>query len=149
MEGYEEDFIDILNFSRTLPAESLVGACRAELTDQRTTMSDYEEVFIDIQNFSKSLSIESSVGAYRTESTDQWPTSSGNTVNIPPRFNGSTSWFKYEELFDDWLDLTQLEAGKRRPALENRLVGDAAMYKGLLDRESLRAEDGVKYFKDT
>ena len=33
---------------------------------------------------------------------------------------------------DDWLDLTMLEAGKRRPALKNRLVGDAAMYKGLL-----------------
>ena len=62
---------------------------------------------------------------------------------------GQLRGFKYEELIDDWLDLTQLEAGKRGPALKNRLVGDAGMYKGLLDRETLRSEDGVKYFKDT
>ena len=42
-----------------------------------------------------------------------------------------------------------LEAEKRGPPLKNRLVGDAEMYKGLLDRESLRAADGVKYFRDT
>ena len=42
-----------------------------------------------------------------------------------------------------------LETGKRGPALKNRLVGDAAMHKGLLNRESLRAENGVKYFRDT
>ena len=64
-------------------------------------------------------------------------------------FGGSTSWFKCEELIGDWLDLTVLEAGKRGPAQKNKLVGDAAMYKGLLGRESLRAEERVKYFKDT
>ena len=74
---------------------------------------------------------------------------SGIIIKIPPFFDGPTSWFKYEELIDDWLDLTVLEAGKRGPALNNRLVGDAEMYTGLLDREPLRAEDGVKYFKDT
>ena len=68
---------------------------------------------------------------------------------IPPFFDVPTAWFKYEELIDDWLDLTQLEAGTRGPALMNRLVGDAAMCTGLLDRESLRAEDGVKYSTDT
>ena len=70
-------------------------------------------------------------------------------MKFSPLFDGSTSWFKYEELIDGWLDLTQLEAGKRRPALKNRLVGDATVYKGLADGESLRAEDGVKYFQDT
>ena len=64
-------------------------------------------------------------------------------------FDASTSWFKFEELIDDWLDLTVLEAEKRGPALKNRLVGDAEMYKGLLDRESPRATNGVKYFRDT
>ena len=54
-----------------------------------------------------------------------------------------------EELIDDWLDLTVHETGKRGPALKNRLVGDAEMHRGHLDRESLRAEDGVKYFRDT
>ena len=42
-----------------------------------------------------------------------------------------------------------LEAGKRGPELKNRLVGDAEMPERLLNRESLRAEDGVKYFRDT
>ena len=51
--------------------------------------------------------------------------------------------FKDEEFIDDWLDLTVLEAQKRGPALENRLVGDAEMKKRLLDRASLRAADGV------
>ena len=32
---------------------------------------------------------------------------------------------------------------------QHRIVGDAQMHRGLLDRESLRAEDGVKYFRDT
>ena len=68
---------------------------------------------------------------------------------IPPLFDGPTSWFKYEELIDDWLTLTQHEAGKCGPTLKNRLVGDASIYKKLLDRESLRSEDGVKYFKNT
>ena len=62
-------------------------------------------------------------------------------------FDGTTSWFKHEELVDDWLDLTVLEKGKRRPALKNRLVGDAEMHKGFLNQESLRAENGVKYFR--
>ena len=42
-----------------------------------------------------------------------------------------------------------LGKGKRGPALRNRLVGDAEMHKGLLNQEPLRAEDGVKYFRDT
>ena len=67
----------------------------------------------------------------------------------PPLFDGSTSWFKHEELLDDWLDLTVLEESRRGLALKNRLVGDAEMHIGLLNRESLRAEDGVKYFRDT
>ena len=42
-----------------------------------------------------------------------------------------------------------LEAGKRGPALKNRLIGDAEMHQELLNRESLRADDVVKYLKDT
>ena len=42
-----------------------------------------------------------------------------------------------------------LEAGKRGPALKHRLVGVAEKYKGLFNREPLRADDGVKYFRDT
>ena len=47
--------------------------------------------------------------SHRPVVSSQWNYSKKN----PPLFDGSTSWFKYEELMDDWLDLTQLEAGKR------------------------------------
>ena len=57
--------------------------------------------------------------------------------------------FMSEELIGGWLDLTVLGAEKGGVALKNRLVGDAELHKGLLHRESLRATDGVKYFRDT
>ena len=62
--------------------------------------------------------------------------------------DGTTSCFKYEELTEDWLDLTVVDTSKQRPALKNRLHGNAAKYKPLLSREALRAEDGVEYFWD-
>ena len=68
----------------------------------------------------------------------QWDHDEDSTL-----FHRSTSWFKYEELIDDWLDLVVLEAEKKRgPVLKKRLVEDAGMYKGHFDRESLRAADG-------
>ena len=42
-----------------------------------------------------------------------------------------------------------LEETKRGPALKNRLVGEAEMYKGPVKRESLRATDGVGYFRNS
>ena len=70
------------------------------------------------------------------------------TTKVPPAFNGTTSWFAYEEAIDDWCDITELEPEKRGPALRNRLEGEAAVYKPLLDRDQLRhPQEGVKYFK--
>ena len=97
-----------------------------------SSMSDYEDDFNDVQSFSSTSPAESLGGAYRAEATDPWTASSGITVKKPPIVDVPTSWFKYEELIDDWLDLSVLEAGKRGPALNNRLVGDAATHKGLL-----------------
>ena len=109
-----------------------------------------EEDFGDFPSeYKKKESKESLVGAYRPQSTLQYTAGSGSTTQIPPLFDGSKSWFKYEELIDDWLDFTVLEETKRGPALKNRLVGDAEMYTGLLHRESLEAIDGVKYFRNT
>ena len=31
----------------------------------------------------------------------------GMTSKIPPMYDGKTSWFQYEELIDDWVDLTR------------------------------------------
>ena len=50
------------------------------------------------------------VGAYRAESTDLYTAGCGITSKITLLFDGSTSWFNYEELIDDRLDLTVLEA---------------------------------------
>ena len=71
----------------------------------------------------------------------------GMTSKIPPMYDGKTSWFQYEELIDDWVDLTQLADDKQGPALKSRLTGEAATYKPLLDREKLKQADGVDYFK--
>ena len=129
-------------------------------------LNDYEEDLDGFPPETNEKPAESMVGAYRVELTDLYTAGTGITANISPLFDGSTSWFKfelkipplfdgstscfkYEELIDDWLDLTVLEAEKRSPALKNRLVGDAELHKGLLNRESLRAADGVKHFRDT
>ena len=112
-------------------------------------MSDCEE---DLDHFpaeNRNKTAEFVVGSYPAESTDQWTAGSGITTKIPPLFDVSTSWFKYEELIDDFLDFTVLEAEKQGTALKNRLVGDAEVYEGLLDRESPRVADGGKYFRNT
>ena len=57
----------------------------------------------------KKKPVESMVGAHRAESTDLYTAGSGITSKTPPLFDGSTSWFKYEELIDDCLHLTVLE----------------------------------------
>ena len=88
-------------------------------------MNDYEEDLDDFPAENTERSAESLVVAYRAASTDQCTAESGITTKIPPLFDGSTTLFKYEELIDDWLDLTVLEAEKRGPARKNRLVGDA------------------------
>ncbi len=76
------------------------------------------------------------------------PTVQTITTKIPPSYDGKTSWFAYEELVDDWCDITELDAEKRGPALRKRLEGEATVYKPLLDRDLLRdARTGVEYFK--
>ena len=83
-------------------------------------MSDSEEDLDDFPVENRNKLAESMVGAYRAKSTDQWTAANG------------TSWFKYEELTDDWLDPAVLEAEKRGPAMKNRFVGDADMKKDFL-----------------
>ena len=95
--------------------------------------------YILVTSHQKTEKNESSVGTYRAESIYQWTAGSRITTKNPPLSDGSNF-------------LVQVRGVDRRlvgPALKNRRVGDADMYKGLLDRESLRAADGVKYFRDT
>eukprot|EP00435_Cladocopium_sp_Y103_P056440 s2970_g19.t1 len=72
------------------------------------------------------------------------------TTKVAPSYDGETSFFTFEDSIDDWCDITELEPEKRGPALRNRLEGDAAVYKRLLDRDRLRdANEGVNCFKRT
>ena len=113
-------------------------------------MSDYEEDVGDFPSENIDKPDESSAGAYRAESTCHWTAGSGITTKIPPLFDGSTFWFKYEELIDDWLDPAVLESRKARTSTEEQTCRRCInMHKGLLDRESLSAENGVKYFRGT
>ena len=41
------------------------------------------------------------------------------TPKIPPSFDGTTSWFEYEDLIDDWLGITTLTPRKHGPSLKN------------------------------
>ena len=73
------------------------------------------------------------------------------TTKVPPRFEGKTSWFVFEDACDDWCDITELEQEKWGPALRNRLEGEAFVYKRLPDRDELRQPNGrgVEYFERT
>ena len=70
------------------------------------------------------------------------------TTKVPPAYDGRSSCFAYEDAIDDWVDITELEPEKQGPALRNRLEGEAAIHKRLLDREKLKDKvNGVQYFK--
>ena len=72
------------------------------------------------------------------------------TAKQPPPYDGKVSWFRYEELVDDWVTITTVEAPKRGPLLKNRLTGDAYMHKAVLQNDLLQDPDeGVNYFKNT
>ena len=59
------------------------------------------------------------------------------TTKVPQTYDGRSSWFAYEDAIGDWCDITELDNDKRGPALRNRLEGEAAIHKRLLDRDRL------------
>ena len=77
-----------------------------------------------------------------------WSVTNGIAPKIPPSYDATTSWFKYDELIEDWPDVAVLDTSKQGPALKNKLRGNTDKYRGLLNRDALKAEDGVKYFRD-
>ena len=68
------------------------------------------------------------------------------TTKVPPSFNGTDDWFRYEESVEEWLDLTELGVDKRGPTLKTRLEGPTTLYGDVLDRDELKKETGVAYF---
>ena len=69
-------------------------------------------------------------------------------TKVAPAYDGRTSFFAFEDAIDDWCDITELEAEKRGPALRNRLEGDAAQYKRLLDRTVERPQRRCELFQE-
>ncbi|OLP92184.1 hypothetical protein AK812_SmicGene26030 [Symbiodinium microadriaticum] len=65
------------------------------------------------------------------------------TSKVPPSYDGRSGWVAYEDAIDDWCDITELDGDKRGPALRNRLEGEAAIHKRLVDRapEGFPAEE--------
>ena len=68
-------------------------------------------------------------------------------MKIPPKFEESMSWFKYEELVSDWQVLTEIPLKKQGILLKYSLEGKAAQWQKYLNTEKLKDEDnGVRYF---
>ena len=84
-----------------------------------------------------------------TYGTADLPHGASMSPKVPPSYDGRNSWFAFEELVNDWCDSATLDTDKRGPALKNRLSGDAAVYKPMLDREKLKTDEGVEYFLST
>ena len=73
--------------------------------------------------------------------SDHLPPGQPFTTKIPPGFNGLGSFFAFEELVYDWVDITQLPPEMHGPSLKTRLTGEAATHRPLLDRLQLRDKD--------
>jgi len=71
-------------------------------------------------------------------------------AKVAPAFDGRGPWFVFEEMVQDWQDITIIDETKRGAHLRNRLSGEAVVYRTTLDREKLADKDnGVQYFMDT
>ena len=92
-------------------------------------MSKDEEVLHNFPMRDPISSAKYMVGAYRAEFSNDWSIS-GITPKILPSCDGTTSWFKYEELIEDWPDGRVLDTRKQGPALKNRLHGKAEQHRG-------------------
>ena len=72
------------------------------------------------------------------------------TAKVPPRCDGTTSWFKYSDVVEEWCDLTKVKAKRRGPAIAAHLSGRAEFFKERLDRERFKdPETGVEYLLST
>ena len=59
--------------------------------------------------------------------SEQLPPGQPFTTKIPPGFNGLGSFFAFEELVYDWVDITQLPPEMHRPSLKTRLTGELSL----------------------
>ena len=120
-----------------------------EHDDSLSEATDPEEAFAAQGTRHRQQHGRSSSSTYRTYEAQP---SAGvkMTPKIPPSFDGQSSWFEFEDLIDDWVNITTLSAEKLGPSLKNALTGNAEYYEKMLDNEQLRHErNGITYFKET
>ena len=68
------------------------------------------------------------------------------TTEVPPGYDGTTSWLKYSDALEEWCDLTKVEAKRRDPAIAARLSGRAECFKEKLTGDRLEdPQTGVEY----
>ena len=77
-------------------------------------MSEGEKVLDDFPMKDSISPAEFMVGGYRAEYTKDWSFTSGITPKIPPSYDGTTSWFKYEELRIGLMSQSSIRANKVR-----------------------------------
>ena len=120
-----------------------------EHDDSLSEATDPEEAFAAQGTRHRHQQGRSSSSTYRTYEAQ--PTAGVKmTPKIPPSLDGQSSWFGFEDLIDDWVNITTLSAEKLGPSLKNALTGNAEYYKKMLDNEQLRHErNGITYFKET
>ena len=120
-----------------------------EHDDSLSEETDPEEAFAAQGSRHRQQQSRSSGSTFRTYEA-QPSTGVKMTPKIPPSFDGQSSWFEFEDLIDDWVNITTLSAEKLGPSLKNALTGNAEYYKNMLDNEQLRHErNGITYFKET
>ena len=72
------------------------------------------------------------------------------TAKIVPAYDGKFPLYMFEEIVEEWVSITTLEARLRGPNLKNRLTGTAISFKKLLSNEMIAdPENGVSYFLST
>ena len=92
------------------------------MTTARET--DPEEAFAAQGSRHRQQQSRSSGSTFRTYEA-QPSTGVKMTPKIPPSFDGQSSWFEFEDLIDDWVNITTLSAEKLGPSLKNALTGNA------------------------
>ena len=140
--GWQEDE---WNYEETYSSFNMGSNPSADVSTSPQGGAPGDHVFASAELFDDEVLDQTTLSA--TYGSSELPHGALMSPKIPPAFSGRESWFAYEELIDDWVDSCTLEPKLRGPALKNRLYGEAAAYKPMLDRNALKDEDtGVEYF---
>ncbi len=91
------------------------------------------EIYNGYQSFfTPEMDPEDTQFMYATKEDEAWQ-SDKMTPKVPPGYDGTTSFFAYEEAVQEWLSICVIEDHRKVPVLRHRLRGHALTVKKLLD----------------